>query len=220
MTTTEKNTGTMIDPCDALRALGVSIDDLADDVRDREQGELVREALRAVLDGEELEVEIVDEDEEWETPTACHVSRFYRIGSVEYEQGENWMYGPGGLRPDEWAPEAVSSVELPERVEAMLRDHGVDTSIGVAEPPEPDQGRDVQEPPTHDQVCVYWDTACDGESGPVAYHADAEAARRDAEARSRRLRAKHPGPLLCGYDVRRWDSESGESGEWMMVEDD
>lgn len=64
------------------------------------------------------------------------------------------------------------------------------------------------EPDPTGEWCVYWATALD-DAGPRERYETAEQARAATRIANKDLRARHPGNLLCGYEVRQL-----VDGEW------
>jgi hypothetical protein len=122
--------------------------------------------------------------------------------------------GSGGGRADSWCVEEDTNGGdvLPDRIAAILSELGLEDEIPSV--PEPDSASDTIDDDPEGEWCVYWTTAGD-DAHMVARYATEGDAQAICDERQRALRAKHPGDLLCGYEVR-----SLVDGEWVRTEDE
>ena len=120
--------------------------------------------------------------------------------------------GSGGGRVDTWIVEEDTNGgdRLPDRIAAILSELGIDDEIPSV--PEPDSASDTIDEDPDGEWCVYW-TTVGNDAHVVATYETEEDAQAVCDERQRALAAKHPGDLLCGYEVR-----SLVGGEWVRVE--
>ena len=120
--------------------------------------------------------------------------------------------GSGGGRCDDWCVEEDTNGGdvLPERIAAILSELGLEDEIPSV--PEPDSASDTIDEDPDGEWCVYWTTVGDDDH-VVARYATEDDAQAVCDERQRKLSAKHPGDLLCWYEVR-----SLADGEWVRGE--
>lgn len=161
----------------------------------------------------------------WDTVTT-YVATFdngKREGACDVEVQIGEAYGAWFLRTADKGGGADDAEETTYDSEDEARDAAEEFA---ADRHEGEDGEDAQdylarqlqkpagEPSEDGEWCVYWSTTGDDDH-VVDMYATQDQAEAAAEIANTKLRVRHPGALLCGYEVRRL-----VDGDWVSVEED